>query len=150
MENRIFTTIMVATDGSDSVKKAVDAAVKISQLNKAKLYAVHVVASGETKMTQHDPRDAEWAKHMKEHLTAQGREATHYVETAGKIFNVEVEPVILEGNPTDRIVNFAEKNDVELIVIGTLGKSGVQRFLLGSVAENVVRYSKVPVLVVRG
>jgi nucleotide-binding universal stress UspA family protein len=150
MENRIFTTIMVATDGSDSAKKAVDSAIKISQLNKAKLYAVHVVASGETKITQHDPRDAEWAKHMKEHLMAQGREATHYVETAGKIVNVEVEPVVLEGNPTDEIVNFAEKNDVELIVIGTLGKSGVQRFLLGSVAENVVRYSKVPVLVVRG
>jgi nucleotide-binding universal stress UspA family protein len=56
----------------------------------------------------------------------------------------------LEGNPADEIVNFAEKNDIELIVIGTLGMSGVQRFLLGSVAENVVRHPKVPVLVVRG
>jgi nucleotide-binding universal stress UspA family protein len=87
---------------------------------------------------------------MKEHLTTQGREATYYVETTGKILNVAVEPVILEGNPADEIVNFAEKNDIELIVIGTLGKSGVQRFLLGSVAENVIRHSKVPVLVVRG
>lgn len=150
MENLIFTKIMVATDGSDAAKKAVDSAVRLAQLNKAKLYTVHVVAPGEAKITQHDPRDAEWTKHMKEHLMAQGREATHYVETAGKIVNVEVEPVVLEGNPADEIVNFAEKNDVELIVMGTLGKSGVQRFLLGSVAENVVRHSKVPVLVVRG
>jgi nucleotide-binding universal stress UspA family protein len=43
-------------------------------------------------------------------------------------------------------VNFAEKNDIELIVIGTFGKTGVQRFLLGSVAENVVRHFKVPVI----
>lgn len=45
---------------------------------------------------------------------------------------------------------FAEKNYIELIVIGTLGKTGVQRFLLGNIAKNVIRYSKVPVSVVRG
>lgn len=150
MDNRIFTNIMVATDGSEAAKRAVDSAVKIAQLNKAKLYAVHVIAPGETKVTQHDPRDAEWKKHIKERLMAQGREATKYVETAGKIVDVEVEPVILEGNPANEIINFAEKNDIELIVIGTLGKTGITRFLLGSVAENVVRHSKKPVLVVRG
>ena len=150
MDNRIFTNIMVATDGSELARKAVDSAVKLAQINKAKLYAVHVVVPGETRVTQHDPRDAEWKKHMQEHLMEQGRGATKYVETAGKIVNVVVEPVILEGNPADEIVNFAEGNDIELIVIGTLGKTGVQRFLLGSVAENVIRHSKVPVLVIRG
>jgi nucleotide-binding universal stress UspA family protein len=150
MDNRIFTTIMVATDGSDDAKNAVDSAVKIAQLNKAKLYAVHVIAPGEVKVTQHDPRDAEWEKHMKEHLMAQGREATKYVETSGKIVDVSVEPVILEGNPADEIVKFADKNDIELIVTGTLGKTGFARFLLGGVAENVARYSRTPVLVVRG
>jgi Universal stress protein UspA and related nucleotide-binding proteins len=141
---------MVATDGSELARKAVDLAIKIAQINKAKLYAVHVIAPGETKVTQHDPRDAEWKKHMKEHLKTQGREATHYVETTGKILDVAVEHVILEGNPVDEIVNFAEKNGIELIVMGTLGKSGIQHFLLGSVAENVVRHSRVPVLIVRG
>ncbi len=150
MDNRIFTNIMVATDGSELARKAVDSAIKLAQLNQAKLYAVNVISPGETKVTQHDPRDAEWEKHMQDHLMEQGRRATKYVETAGKIVNVVVEPVVLEGNPASEIVNFAEKNDVELIVMGTLGKTGVQRFLLGSVAENVVRHSKVPVLVVRG
>jgi len=150
MDNRIFTNIMVATDGSELARKAVDSAVKLAQINKAKLYAVHVIAPGETKVTQHDPRDAEWKKHMQEHLMEQGGGATKYVETAGKIVNVVVEPVVLEGNPASEIVNFAEKNDIQLIVMGTLGKSGIQHFLLGSVAENVVRHSRVPVLVVRG
>jgi nucleotide-binding universal stress UspA family protein len=150
MDNRIFTNIMVATDGSAFAKKAVDSAIKMAQLNKAKLYAVHVVAPGEIKITQNEPRDAEWQKHMNEQLIAQGKEATHYAETTGKILNVVVEPVILEGNPANEIVNFAKKNEIELIVMGTLGKTGIQHFLLGSVAENVVRHSKVPVLVVRG
>jgi nucleotide-binding universal stress UspA family protein len=57
-----------------------------------------------------------------------------------------VESVVLEGNPADKVVNIAEKNDIELIVIGTLGKTGVQRFLMGSVAENVVRHSKISVI----
>ena len=85
----IFRNIMVATDGSELAKKAVDSAIKIARLNNAKLYAVHVIAPGETSVTLHDPRDAEWKKAMKEHLEAQGREATAYVETSGKIEDVD-------------------------------------------------------------
>jgi nucleotide-binding universal stress UspA family protein len=150
MYGSIFESIMVATDGSEIARKAVDSAIKIARLNKAKLYAVHVIAPGETKVTLHDPRDAEWKKAMREHLETQGKEATAYAETTGKIENVAVESVILEGNPADQIVDFAERNDIDLIVMGTLGKSGIQRFLLGSVAENVIRHSKKPVLVIRG
>ena len=86
---------------------------------------------------------------MEEHLRIQGKEATDYVENAGRAANVEVEPVILEGNPANEIVDFAEKNDIDLIVMGTQGKTGIQRFLIGSVAENVVRHSKKTVLVVK-
>ena len=87
---------------------------------------------------------------MKEQLITEGKEATAYVENAGRAANVEVESVILEGNPADEIVDFAEKNDIDLIVMGTQGKTAIQRFLIGSVAENVVRHSKKTVLVVRG
>ena len=150
---------MVATDGSELTKKAVDSAIEITKLNEAKLYAVHVVAPGDfaitqneprASITQNEPRDAEWKKEIKEHLTTQGKEATAYVENVGKAANIEVESVILEGNPADEIVDFAEKNEIDLIVMGTLGKTGIKRFLLGSVAENVVRHSKKAVLVVRG
>jgi nucleotide-binding universal stress UspA family protein len=159
MNSSIFKKIMVATDGSELTKKAVDSAIEITKLNEAKLYAVHVVAPGDfaitqnepkASITQNEPRDAEWKKEIKEHLTTQGKEATAYVENVGKTANIEVESVILEGNPADEIVDFAEKNEIDLIVMGTLGKTGIKRFLLGSVAENVVRHSKKAVLVVRG
>ena len=149
MNSSIFRKIMLATDGSESARKAVDSAIEIAKSSNAKLYAVHVIALGDYYSSMPLSIDAEWIKAMEEHLRIQGKEATHYVENAGRAANVEVEPVILEGNPANEIVDFAEKNDIDLIVMGTQGKTGIQRFLIGSVAENVVRHSIKTVLVVK-
>ena len=127
---------MVATDGSELVKRAVDLAIEIAKLSEAKLYAVYVIELG--------------GHHSKNHPRAEGKEATAYVEKIGRVANVEVESIILEGNPANEIIDFAEKNDIDLIVMGTQGKTGIQRFLIGSVSENVVRHSERAVLVVRG
>lgn len=137
--------IMVATDGSELVKKAVDKAIELSRLSGAKLYAVYVIVP-----TTHSPRDFGWEKSAMEHFRREGESATRFVEDEAKSAGVEVESVLLEGHPANRIVEFAEQNDIDIIVMGTLGKTGLDRFLLGSVAENVVRHSKTPVLVVRG
>ena len=56
---------------------------------------------------------------------------------------------IIEGYPADTIIRIAEKENMSRIVVGYMGASGLERFLLGSVADKVVRNSKVPVLVVR-
>lgn len=147
MNSNLYRKIIVATDGSEPVKKAVDTAVEFAKLSGAKLYAVYVIAAGH--MTGH-PKDIGWERAMKEQLSTEGKEATAFVETAGKAANVEVESVLLEGNPANEIVDFAEKNDIDLIVMGTLGRTGIQKFLLGSVAQNVVRHSRKAVMVVRG
>ncbi len=149
MNSSIFRKIMLATDGSESARKAVNSAIEIAKSSNAKLYAVHVIALGDYYSSMPLSIDAEWIKAMEEHLRIQGKEATDYVENAGRAANVEVEPVILEGNPANEIVDFAEKNDIDLIVMGTQGKTGIQRFLIGSVAENVVRHSIKTVLVVK-
>lgn len=139
---------MIATDGSEAVRKAVETAIEIAKISGAKLYAVYVIASGGPSIAY--PKDVGWEKATFEFFRNEGKEATVYVENAGKAENVEVESVILEGSPANEIVNFADENDIDLIVMGTLGRTGIQRFLLGSVAQNVVRHSKKPVLVVRG
>lgn len=148
MNNNLYRKIMIATDGSEPVKKAVDTAVEVAKLSGAKLYAVYVAAVGG--YTFGHPRDIGWERAMKEHLYAEGKEATAYVETVGRAANVEVESVLLEGSPAQEIVDFAEENNIDLIVMGTLGKTGVERFLLGSVAQNVIRHFRKAVLVVRG
>lgn len=148
MNSKIYRNIMVATDGSEFVRRAVSAAIEIAKLSEAKLYAVHVIANDEFSRTY--PKDTELEMTFLDYFRTEGKEATAYVETSGRAENVEVESVILEGSPSREIVDFAEKNDIDLIVMGTLGKTGIRRFLLGSVAENVVRHSRKAVLVVRG
>jgi nucleotide-binding universal stress UspA family protein len=150
MNSSIFRNIMVATDGSEMVKRAVDTTIELAKAGQTKLYAVHVIPYGEFYASMPLSIDAEWIKTMEEHLRKEGEEAIAYVENAGEAANVEVHSVILEGNPVNEIVDFAEKNDIELIVMGSHGKTGIQRFLLGSVAENVVRHSKKSVLVIKG
>ncbi|MGD1941250.1 MAG: universal stress protein [Leptolyngbyaceae cyanobacterium] len=54
------------------------------------------------------------------------------------------------GNPSSEIIDYAEHNQIDLIVIPSSGRTGISRFFLGSVAERVVRFAKCPVLVVRG
>jgi len=139
---------MVATDGSELVKKAVDTAIEISKNGQAKLYAVHMIALEGNSIIH--SRGKEQKKALKEQLIVEGKKATDYVENIGRIANVRVESTILEGNPANEIVDFAEKNDIDLIVMGTHGKTGTQRFLIGSVSENVVRHSERAVLVARG
>lgn len=60
-----------------------------------------------------------------------------------------VDMELLQGAPKEEIIRFAETNDVDHIVMGSRGRSGMSRLLLGSVAETVVRHSSVPVTVVR-
>ena len=148
MESTIFRKIMIATDGSELVKRAVDLAIEIAKLSEAKLYVVHVIALEGNSIIH--SRGKEQKKALKEQLIVEGKKATDYVENIGRTANVRVESTILEGNPANEIIDFAEKNDIDLIVMGTHGKTGTQRFLIGSVSENVVRHSEKAVLVARG
>jgi nucleotide-binding universal stress UspA family protein len=55
----------------------------------------------------------------------------------------------MQGHPAEQIMKLAEEQSVDLIVMGTLGRSGIEKFLLGSVADKVIRNSRIPVLTVR-
>ena len=82
-------------------------------------------------------------------LKEEGEEAVGRVKAAAPA-GADVETHVLEGNPALEITKFAKDNDCDLIVVGTLGKSGIDRILLGSVAEKVVRIAPCPVLVIKG
>ena len=57
--------------------------------------------------------------------------------------------MFLRGTPAEEILDYAEDNDIDLIMMGTHGLTGVKRFLIGSVAEKVLRHSKIPVMIIR-
>ncbi|MCZ7400416.1 MAG: universal stress protein [Candidatus Methanoperedens sp.] len=131
MASKLFKKILIATDGSEYTKNSVDYGIDLAKNTGAGLHAIYVV----------DTAAFAWQE---------GDEATKYVADKAQAEGLEVDRNTIEGHPADEIIKYAEKNSMSIIVMGTLGKSGLDRFLLGSVAEKVVRNSKIPVLVVRG
>jgi nucleotide-binding universal stress UspA family protein len=145
MVSEFYRNIVIATDGSENSQRAISYGIEIAKLSGATVHALYVV---DTVSFSSIPMDAGWES-MYDTLRNEGEKAISEVKERGTVSGVEVREVLLEGHPSNEIIDFAEKNNADLIVVGTLGKTGLDRFLMGSVAEKVVRGSKVPVLVVR-
>jgi nucleotide-binding universal stress UspA family protein len=147
MKSEFYRNIVIATDGSENTRKAISYGIEIAKLSGATVHALYVV---DTSSFSSIPMSTEggWEA-MYEVLKTEGKKAVSAVKREGEASGIDVREVVLEGHPINEIIEFAEKNKADLIVMGTLGKTGLDRFLLGSVAEKVVRGSKVPVMVVR-
>lgn len=145
MGNVSFKKIMVATDGSVCSRIAANKGIELARLSGGTVYAVYVVS---TEYFSSMAVDFDWER-MHEALKKDGCKAVNYVKGIGELENVNVKSILLEGHPADELIRYAEENGMDIIVMGTLGKTGLDRLLLGSVAGNVVRHSKVPVMVVR-
>lgn len=132
----MFETIVVATDGSDSVSRAVTVALDVAARFDATVHALSVINIDADE--DDDDRRAELTAHAEDALAAVEAETDQPVVTA-----------VREGEPVAEITAYAEANDADLVTTGTRGRHGENRFLLGSVAEDVVRRCPVPVLTVR-
>ena len=140
----LFKKILIATDGSKRTQNAVDMGLKIAGGQGSKVYAVYVV---DTVTFTSIPMDVTW-ENMYQLLKDEGEDAVKAVKDIAPA-GVEVETHVLEGNPAVEITRYAADNGVDLIVMGTLGKSGIDRILLGSTAEKVIRIANCPVLVIK-
>jgi nucleotide-binding universal stress UspA family protein len=145
MTAELYRNIVIATDGSENTSRAISYGIEIAKLSGATVHALYVL---DTSSFSSIPMDTGWEA-MYELLKKEGEKAVAAVKEIGDAAGVEVKEVVGEGHPSKEIISFAEQNNIDLIVMGTLGKSGIDRFLLGSVAEKVVRNSKTPVMVVR-
>ena len=139
-------SILVPLDGSPQSEKALSFAIE--EFSNAKLVLLHVidpVESGYESRFNLPGGGEEWYEDQQEETKALFAEASEQADGAG----VSVETVTEIGRPANVIVRYAEGDDIDGIVMGSHGRSGVSRILLGSVAEVVVRRSPVPVTVVR-
>lgn len=142
-----LSRILAAIDGSGISMKAAEYAIALAKNNKAELFAVNVVdLSSIFKML---PRDA------RKQLIKIGRhEADTMLDTVRDMANdngIKIKTEIIESSisAADAIIKYAKEKNMDLVVVGTRGRSGVSKILLGSVASKVVTYSPCPVLVVR-
>lgn len=145
-EKSLFKKILVATDGSENAAKAASYGVNIAKPTGAEVHALYVVSTEHALATR---TVTGWTEAFEENLVNRGEVAIAYVEKLGKEAGVKVEPVFLKGIPAEEILDYAEENGIDLIVMGTQGLTGIKRFLIGSVAENVLRHSKVSVMIIR-
>jgi len=141
----MYEDVLVPTDGSEGTHEAVGHALDIAQKYDATAHVVYVV---NTSAYSTLPADSNWES-ITAALEDEGKKATGEIVEKMRDAEVDAVPSVEEGIPHKTILEYADNNDIDLIVMGTHGKSGLDRLLLGSVTEKVVRASKVPVLTVR-
>jgi nucleotide-binding universal stress UspA family protein len=140
-----YTDVLVPTDGSEGAEAAVDHGIDFARMVDADVHGLYVTDVRATVPSADDGSQTA----ILELLESEGERAIEYVETAGREAGLDVTTSIVRGTPYAQIREYVVANDVDLIAMGTHGRTGIERYLLGSVAEKVVRTADVPVLTVQ-
>jgi len=140
---RPFKRILIPTDGSDNTKEAIKKGLELANMMDAEVTALYVV--DQTSFINF-PMDSTIVS-VYSLLEKEGKDAVEYVRNEGIRMGVKVTTQVEEGSPSRKIIDASKLHD--LVVMGTLGRTGISKLLLGSVAERVVRFAECPVLVVR-
>jgi nucleotide-binding universal stress UspA family protein len=146
-----FQTVLVATDGTDDSDGAVEAALDLAHDTGARLLVLTVVPEGTAAESVEDEdgqRRSSSAAADDDGIT-EAQERTDTVLDHAAEWGVEAQSIIWEGEPGEAIVAAAESEGADIIVIGTNGRGGVGRMLMGSTSDHVIRNALVPVVVVR-
>lgn len=139
----MYDDILVPTDGSDTVPETLEHALPIAEHNDATIHALYVVDSRITTAAA-DVADLEAS------LATEGEAAVDAVEQRAAEAGVDTVGDVRNGTPAKTILEYADEQGIDLIVIGTRGKSPREKVTsLGSVSERVVDNATVPVFVVR-
>lgn len=141
----LYDHILVPTDGSAETRRAVEHAIDLADEHEATIHALYVLNTASYASVS---VDASW-EGVSDMLREEGEAAVEAVADLARSADVEVVSVLRSGSPSREIVRYAEEEGCDLVVMGTHGRGGIDRLLLGSVAERVVRSSQVPVLTVR-
>ncbi|QLK26750.1 universal stress protein [Natrinema zhouii] len=137
----MYQELLVATDGSDAARRATDQAIELASQLDARLHVLSVSEDG--------PQAVEKTDQLRSEPEEEAAAAATEAEEAASRKGVDVTTDIRHGVPQEQVVDFAETNPTDMIIVGTAGRSGLDHLISGSVAEEIVRNAPVPVLTVR-
>jgi len=145
----VFKSIVVGTDGSETATQAVHQAVDLAKEIDAKLELVSAyepVSDQRLREERTDvPDDLQWMVNPREDVDATLKQAAEVAKEAG----VNVQTYARQGDPADAILDVAEEQNADLIIVGNKGMTGAKRFLLGSVPNKVSHHAPCSVLIIR-
>lgn len=140
-----YHNILVPTDGSVYSEVAVSRAIEIAKTSQAKLTALYVVSH----FIEVGSEFRELMAGLTKVLEEQGRRALAKAKELAEKEGVKIETVIEYGEPSEKILEVAREGKFDLIVIGSKGRTGVNKFLMGSTSQRVVRRAHCTVMVAR-
>lgn len=133
--------VLLATDGSPASELASEQAIDLATQVDARLLVISVLGTSTRPSETHEPETD-----SRDSLATRAQAIVQRAKAAG----ADAEFLVWEGEAGEAIVAAADSEAADVIVVGSHGRSGVQRFLIGSVSDYVVRHAHCPVMVVRG
>jgi nucleotide-binding universal stress UspA family protein len=148
-----FSKIMVGIDGSEESMKAVEFAISMAKIYRTELIAVHVLTS-DIGYIYSSPGLESPPLTIKEIMLLAEDEATKWFDEAKEKANkkeiqLKTEFIVAKKSVLNTILECVEEHNIKLIVVGTRGRSGIKKMLLGSVASGLVTYASCAVLVIK-
>ncbi|HJU60760.1 MAG TPA: universal stress protein [Candidatus Binatia bacterium] len=146
----LFSKILHATDYSKASSRALDEAVALAKQNHAELLVLHVIDPVTPYVTGEDIGGAELYMKLEETTKQEAETSMKKLMDKLRKLKVNAKSLLLRGSAHEQIVRTARSRRANLIVIGTHGRTGLSKLLMGSVANKVVSTAHCPVLTVRG
>jgi nucleotide-binding universal stress UspA family protein len=147
----MYQKILLPTDGSEASQRAGEYAISTANLSGADIIVLNVIDTDYlNSLPQQDLREK-----IDEQLREEGKEAVKKFEKkiedeqcAGNCKNIKLITMIKKGKPEEVILKTADEENVDQIIMGKSGKHGIEKFIVGSTTERVIRRAKVPVNVI--
>lgn len=137
-----FDEILVPTDGSAAAAEVIPHAVEIASRTGARIHAVSVLNFGDLVAGDSYQMPSDLQDHVKQRAV----EAAEQVEQKATEAGIEVTTSVPTGRPSRVLLEYVDEHGIDLVTIGTHGHSGIQRVLLGSTTERIMRHATIPVL----
>jgi nucleotide-binding universal stress UspA family protein len=139
-----YDDVLIPTDGSEAAEAAVEHGLALAGISDARVHALNVVNIGD--MT--GGGSASVATDLLEQFRAAGEDATARIANRAEATGLDTVTEVVEGFPSRDLLDYADEHEIDLITMGTRGRTGMSRFLLGSTTERAIRHADMPVLAV--
>jgi nucleotide-binding universal stress UspA family protein len=152
----MYSKMLVPLDGSEASERAVAHAQSVAKALGARVYLLQIISLTHEYEAFHGGDESlttiEYSRDTARQITAarQTRAEEYLAAIAARLEGegIQVEASVRQGPTLDNIMNFIEETGIDLVVMSTHGRGGLQRFLVGSVTDRVIRSSRVPVLAI--